>query len=716
MENKKCFERTNKMDGYDDDEIQDILRGMLVRQRAQRPVQAIPDDQLEPYPPREPQMQNDPRGAYPEPRGRRDRNQDNPPEIQNRYVPPPTVPRTSINRGRDLRPFTGPVLPMRPYLRHAERGQPIDTGGVQDPPERGQIRRRAAEDDDVEAPGAQLREFEQGRYPIERPVPIPPPKIVRPAPKVDRKEMMRLPPVRDMLRRRNEDNEMWRQAGYEFNDDEEDDADAAMIAEMYQGLPFQDNDEGDPALMDEAPRRQAPPPPPPPKKAPAPPPKRAAPPRRAPGRALIPPPGQPGGPQGRARNSAGQVNNNRTWVVTLRTQNPPFFDAQGNLVDRTGIDPATGQRYVVFYTNANTPVYLDYMCGQMEEGRAPGPGNNGIHWQGYLEFSADVNAWDIMQFFGWAPGTVHLEPRFGTQDQAIAYTMKEETRLEGMENAWMEIGTKHAPNAAGAWNAVQQRVLNGGNMMDFLTGDAQSFRMAIQFQAGIRNAIAELENTEGDDALRDVKVIVYYGEPRTGKTGTIYRRHKYKDIFVRGTAAAQHYTAYRKQPVLVFNEIGSPDCHVTTSDMQTALDPYPLLINAKYTQHRARWTTVYICSNIHPQMWFPKADATVRQSIQERIHEVWRFTKDEIILEKGPGDFPPIPDPAVPNQPRIVRQPTAPALPIERPPERAVEEPAKTKQQAELERVFEDIRSICEKNPNIGLQNLFTYGGLTPVL
>lgn len=700
------------MDGYDDEEIQEVLQNMADRQRARRPAQLIPGTDIEQYPEREPQIRSDPRAlyrlGYPEPPGRQNRDRDYPPEIQNRYVPPPTVPRTAINRGRELLPQVGDQLPMRPF-RHAERGNPINDGGIQDPPVRGQIRRR---DGDVEAPGAQLREFDQGRYPIERPVPIPPPKVVRPAHRIDRRELMRLPAVRDFYRRRDEDNEMWRQQGYEVDDDD-DDRDAALVAEMYQEQLFDRNDEDDPALVDNAPQRQAPPPPPPPKKAPAPPPKRAAPPpRRAPNRAQIPRPGQPGNPDGRARNSAGQVNNNRTWVVTLRAQNPPFFDAQGNLIDRTGIDPSTGQRYVVFYTNTGAPVYLDYMCGQMEEGRAPGPGNNGIHWQGYLEFSADVNAWDIMQFFGWAPGTVHLEPRYGTQDQAIGYTMKEETRLEGVENAWMEVGTKHAPNAAGAWNAVQQRVLNGGNMMDFLTGDAQSFRMAIQFQAGIRNAIAELENTEGDDALRDVKVIVYYGEPRTGKTGTIYRRHKFKDIFVRGTAAAQHYTAYRKQPVLVFNEIGSPDCHVTTSDMQTALDPYPLLINAKYTQHRARWTTVYICSNIHPQMWFPKADATVRQSIQERIHEVWRFTKDEIILEKGPGDFPPIPDPAVPNQPRIVRQPTAPALPIERPPERTVEEPAKTKQQADLERVFEDMRSICEKNPNINLQNLFAFGGL----
>lgn len=361
---------------------------------------------------------------------------------------------------------------------------------------------------------------------------------------------------------------------------------------------------------------------------------------------------------GRARYANGRIIRARTWIAVVRgRQNQVLL--HGHLIGQ----PVPGTRAT-----------LSYMCGQIELGQTPGQRHAGFHWQGYLEFSDNVSAFEIMNFFGWNPGDVHLEPRFGSQQDAIDYTRKETTQVAEIDDhlplhqqdpqSWKEAGQPHPPNVAAAWQHMRQVVMNGAGMMDMLQGDIHQFRLLVQYNNGIRNIIQAVENDDGDE-MRDVKVIVYYGEPRSGKSGTVYRRHAFKEIFKRGQAAAQHYTGYNKQKVLLIDDLplGQADCPMSIGDLQNALDPYPMSLNAKHTQHRARWDTVYICTNLPPSQWFPRADRVVHQSILERIHEMWRFTKTEVILEKGPGDFPPIPDPKLPNQPRIVRVPDAVAAP-----------------------------------------------------
>lgn len=50
------------------------------------------------------------------------------------------------------------------------------------------------------------------------------------------------------------------------------------------------------------------------------------------------------------------------------------------------------------------------------------------HWQGYCEFSCQLRLGEVKKLFG--DNSLHLEPRWGTQDQAISYCTKTDTRLE----------------------------------------------------------------------------------------------------------------------------------------------------------------------------------------------------------------------------------------------------------------------------------------------
>lgn len=414
-------------------------------------------------------------------------------------------------------------------------------------------------------------------------------------------------------------------------------------------------------------------------------------------------------PHGRSHYANNRVIAARTWVVTLRGGINPVNNAY------------IGQRVM------GTNFVLDYMCGQIEMGASPGVRGDGLHWQGYLEFSGEVTAFDIMQFFGWLPGNVHLEPRFGSQDDAIEYTRKDATQVTDDVNdpqSWHEAGRKHAAGVDGAWRAVRGIVRGGGNMMQMLNdGDLNQFRLLVQFNNGIRNLLNMVDENDDEDEEAQKKkqeifrVVVYYGDPRTGKSGTVYRRHKFKEVFRRGQAEAQHWTGYVRQPVLLIDDIplDQPKCPISIGEMKLALEALPMMANQKHGNKRARWTTVYICSNTHPSLWFPNVAQVDRDAVMERIHEIWHFTKNEIRLEKGPGEFPPIPDPKVPNQPRIVRQPDPPQpqqLPPAPPTSPVLPKPA-APPRSKIAFDFDRLQELCKTAPFMTLEKLLDLADRT---
>jgi hypothetical protein len=379
----------------------------------------------------------------------------------------------------------------------------------------------------------------------------------------------------------------------------------------------------------------------------------------------------------------------RTWIIIRYGRNPP-------------------DRFMIGQTAGNHAT-LDYMCGKVELGEHPtGNGrNHGYHWQGYMEFSSEVTAREIMELFGWANGSVWMRPRNGSQRDAIVYTEKEDTALaeddEQQDEGWFEAGHKHPPDAAQGMNNLMRRVAQGDDF-DEIVRDPDYFAMAVRHHAGIKAACQARENLdEAADLPRDVKVVCYYGDPRSGKSGSVYRRwgHSRRTIYKKGRTSAQGYTGYTKQPVLLLEEFGQADNTMSPAEVQEALDPYPLDLNVKYGQKKALWKFVFICTNIPPENWYPRADPAVRRSILERIGEIWRFTQTSCVLEKGPGDFPPIPDPNLINVPSIIRNAATAAIAEHKPQQQTpVQEPVvDNRKQSEQENIFEQLRKILETNP-----------------
>jgi hypothetical protein len=76
-----------------------------------------------------------------------------------------------------------------------------------------------------------------------------------------------------------------------------------------------------------------------------------------------------------------------------------------------------------------------YLCAQQETC----PRTARIHWQGYLEWLQPIRITTLRNLLGAIENSLHLEGRRGTQDEAIEYTRKVDTGIEG---TWFEAGQR----------------------------------------------------------------------------------------------------------------------------------------------------------------------------------------------------------------------------------------------------------------------------------
>ena len=118
-----------------------------------------------------------------------------------------------------------------------------------------------------------------------------------------------------------------------------------------------------------------------------------------------------------------------------------------------------------------------------------------------------------------------------------------------------------------------------------------------------------IRQTVLDNKYKDIKrnVVTTYicGKSGTGKTRSIYAKHKASDIcritsYRKGNPAL--FDGYNGQPVLVFEEFAG---QVPIEEMLNYLDIYPLLLPARYNDKVACYKTVYITSNIPLDMQYP---------------------------------------------------------------------------------------------------------------
>lgn len=103
--------------------------------------------------------------------------------------------------------------------------------------------------------------------------------------------------------------------------------------------------------------------------------------------------------------------------------------------------------------------HMRYLCYQKE--KCPDSGR--YHWQGYVEFSEGLTMKAVKTIF--MDETIHLEPRKGTQQQAIAYCRKTESAVDG---SFRELGELKIQGSRSDLNSIWEAVESGATKLELL--------------------------------------------------------------------------------------------------------------------------------------------------------------------------------------------------------------------------------------------------------
>nr|WAE42689.1 MAG: replication associated protein [Cressdnaviricota sp.] len=150
---------------------------------------------------------------------------------------------------------------------------------------------------------------------------------------------------------------------------------------------------------------------------------------------------------------------------------------------------------------------ISFLIYQLERGDDEGR----LHYQGYIELSKPSRYAAIKRLLG--DEALHLEVRRGTQDQAIDYCRKAETKVEG---PW-EHGTRSKQGKRNDLTALVTAVKSGQSVAQMLN-DETLMTVAFKHIKHIQTIQSYIRPTRTDRPA----VYILHGEPGSGKTRTAH--------------------------------------------------------------------------------------------------------------------------------------------------------------------------------------------------
>lgn len=256
---------------------------------------------------------------------------------------------------------------------------------------------------------------------------------------------------------------------------------------------------------------------------------------------------------------------------------------------------------------------IKYLMCQVE--RAPTTGQ--LHLQGFVVFRAPRTMASAERVLG---GHAHLDVMHGTVDENELYCSKDESRVRG---PWTlgerPVGTGKRTD----WTTVKDLIKAG-------TPDSAVYEQ-FPHLANCSKGVDTLRQVLGPKAphVRDVRVIVLWGLPGTGKSHRA--RMTYPDAYVITGKyfEGKSFDQYRDEEVLICDEFRDTEWPVTF--VNAMLDKWKLTLQCRYANKYARWTTVIIISNLDPHGFYEMDPAFARR-VKDRIVLIEDWNNPEINL------------------------------------------------------------------------------------
>lgn len=248
------------------------------------------------------------------------------------------------------------------------------------------------------------------------------------------------------------------------------------------------------------------------------------------------------------------------------------------------------------------PDEIKYLIFQKE--KCPTSGKE--HFQGYVELTKPSRLGLVKKLFNceW----IHLEKRKGTQDQAITYCKKSETKVDG---PW-EFGSPGKQGQRTDLDCLKN--LEFMKISDFVL---EYLPIALKYPNGLR-LIKQSFDIATSNRQRDISVTTIIGKPGSGKTKYVYDNHS--DIYKlnTNTNGTLWFDGYEGQDVLLIDDFKG---WLKYTELLTILDRYPYRCQLKGSFTYAKWTKVFITSNYEIDTWY-QSDAIDKGALNRRITNI----------------------------------------------------------------------------------------------
>lgn len=298
----------------------------------------------------------------------------------------------------------------------------------------------------------------------------------------------------------------------------------------------------------------------------------------------------------------------RTARFSGRTSKNWVFTIHANEVDETvwpvshdcPIDPPAGYKFM--------------MC-QVE--RAPTTGK--LHIQGFMCMTRAIGMRRACQILG---GHCHVEIMRGRIEDNELYCGKDETQVRG---PW-KFGTPPQQGKRTDWAAVKELCALGKSEEEIYT-EAPHLANCCRGVDKLRTLFGPKPPT-----YRDVRVIVMYGAPGTGKSHR--GRITYPDAYcITGKYhEGKSFDGYTCERCLILDEWRDWEWPLTF--MNSVLDKWKLMLQCRYNNKYAQWDTVIVITNDRPDYVYA-ADASApsfQRRIKDRVFEIRSIDDPEINL------------------------------------------------------------------------------------
>ncbi len=292
----------------------------------------------------------------------------------------------------------------------------------------------------------------------------------------------------------------------------------------------------------------------------------------------------------------------------------------GDTNNHVHTDICTGWVYVAWPHKFGETDYLDklksYDCTYHIIGAEICPTSGKNHYQGYIEFQNKKRGSTILKVF--PSGVFSWAKRVGTKYGAMVYCTK--------ENMIFERGDKPLKSKKGKRTDME-------TICEMIRDGATDEQIALQYPGQFiryHRGMSYYRNLIRPTRDWKTEVIVYYGDPRTGKTSRarLLSQADGRSLYIvpRRKASGVWACGYEGEEDVLIDDFNSK---IHIEDLLAMTDEHPCTLQSKFGQKNWCPRRIFITSNIAPSSWYSGCDVAPihTQALFERFDEVWHYTK-----------------------------------------------------------------------------------------